>query len=510
MMMVYPALLGRLLLQPSRSISSLRETKPSISTVRVLQSQYSTSTKSQNHYENDKRGKWFTLPPYTSTINGSVLGKALSARIPAESASETTALKWVLRCCPELPRNLVQKLFRLRQVRRESPVMESCNLGAGQELRLKRVAAKDSMDVGDRIFLPISVKALPAEKQDCHCSEEEINFIRGFELYKDAAIIVVNKPPGMPVQGGIGIKRSLDELSASCFSSDYSEPPRLVHRLDRDCSGILVMGRTQTSATVLHAIFREKTLAASNDVLSTDVGDKRRILQRKYWALVIGSPRRPKGLISAPLGKVVVDNGKSDRITVVENSQNLFSQYAVTQYRVIESSHGGCERIDWVRVGSCLGSISERFAARCAVCLLEIVERCFTWLELSPLTGRKHQLRVHCAEVLGTPIVGDYKYAWQAHRNWKQLPWSNIEDNSNEKSPSEKILPFALDLDSGSISEKHPRLHLHCKQMVLPDVSKALQDVQLSSDYDFSQLASLQFDAPLPPYMKKSWDILRP
>jgi len=174
----------------------------------------------------------------------------------------------------------------------------------------------------------------------------------------------------------------------------------------------------------------------------------------------------------------------------------------------------------------------------------------FTWLELSPLTGRKHQvwsrintyldlwclpvplssyscsfsvslisfnhfwspsqLRVHCAEVLGTPIVGDYKYAWQAHRNWKQLPWSNIEDNSNEKSLSEKILPFALDLDSGSISEKHPRLHLHCKQMVLPDVSKALQDVQLSSDYDFSQLASLRFDAPLPPYMKKSWDILRP
>lgn len=275
-------------------------------------------------------------------------------------------------------------------------------------------------------------------------------------------------------QGGIGIKRSLDELSASCFSSDYSEPPRLVHRLDRDCSGILVMGRTQTSATVLHAIFREKTLAASNDVLSTDVGNKRRILQRKYWALVIGSPRRPKGLISAPLGKVVVDNGKSDRITVVENSQNLSSQHAVTQYRVIESSHG------------------------------------FTWLELSPLTGRKHQLRVHCAEVLGTPIVGDYKYAWQAHRNWKQLPWSNIEDNSNDKSLSEKILPFALDLDSGSISEKHPRLHLHCKQMVLPDVSKALQDVQLSSDYDFSQLASLKFDAPLPPYMKKSWDILRP
>ncbi|KAJ6716559.1 MITOCHONDRIAL RNA PSEUDOURIDINE SYNTHASE [Salix koriyanagi] len=470
MMMVHPTLLGRVLLQPSRSISSLHSTNPSISAVRVFQSQYNTNSKSQNHCENEKRGKWFTLPPYTPTINGSVLGKALSAKIPAKVASETTALKWVLRCCPELPRNLVQKLFRLRQVRRESSVLESCNVGdQGQEHRLTRVAAKDSMDVGDRIFLPISVKVLPASKQDCHCSEEEINFIRGLELFKDTAIIVINKPPGMPVQGGIGIKRSLDELSASCLSSDYSEPPRLVHRLDRDCSGILVMGRTQTSATVLHAIFREKTLAASND----DVGNKRRILQRKYWALVIGSPRHLKGLISVALGKVVVDNGKSDRITVVENSQNMSSQHAVTQYRVIESSHG------------------------------------FTWLELSPLTGRKHQLRVHCAEVLKTPIVGDYKYAWQAHRNWKQFSWSNIEENSNEKSLSENRLPFSLDLDSGSISEKQPRLHLHCKQMVLPDVSTALQDVQLSSEYDFSQLPSLKFDAPLPSYMKKSWDILR-
>ncbi|KAF9675859.1 hypothetical protein SADUNF_Sadunf09G0077300 [Salix dunnii] len=574
MMMVQHTLLGRVLLQQSRSISSLRSTKPPISTFRVFQSQYSNNSKSQNHCENEKRGKWFTLPPYTPTINGSFLGKALSAKIPAKEASETTALKWVLRCCPELPRNLVQKLFRLRQVRKESSVMESCNLGDQcQEHRLTRVAAKDSMDVGDRIFLPISVKVLPSSKQDCHCSEEEINFIRGLELFKDTAIIVINKPPGMPVQGGIGIKRSLDELSASCLSYDYSERPRLVHRLDRDCSGILVMGRTQTSATVLHAIFREKTLAASNDVFFRltififslkDVGNKRRILQRKYWALVIGSPRHLKGLISVPLGKVVVDNGKSDRITVVENSQNLSSQHAVTQYRVIESSHGSTlllSRLLHKDVRMVLRSYTKEksmtmFATNSLnllylsfkafdestilpakenstycflslswivfslLCLVPVffpfslgfnmwLNAGFTWLELSPLTGRKHQLRVHCAEVLKTPIVGDYKYAWQAHRNWKQISWSNIEDNSNEKSLSEKILPFALDLDSGSISEKHPRLHLHCKQMVLPDVSTALQDVQLSSEYDFSQLASLKFDAPLPSYMKKSWGILR-
>lgn len=364
----------------------------------------------------------------------------------------------------------MQKLFRLRQVRRESSDIEITNVGAEvqQERKLKRVAAKDSMNNGDRIFLPVTVHEFPVEKHNCHCNEEEVNFIRSLVLYKDPAIIVVNKPPGMPVQGGIGIKQSLDELAASCLSYDYSEPPRLVHRLDRDSSGILVMGRTQTSATVLHSIFREKTSGAKDDIDNAG-----RVLQRKYWALVIGSPRRPKGLISAPLGKVVMDNGKSDRITIVDKAQNMPAQHALTEYQVIRSSCHG-----------------------------------YTWLELSPLTGRKHQLRVHCAEVLGTPIVGDLKYGWQTHRKWKHLPWPNVENKSNENLGKGKTSPFGLDLESGSISEKHLRLHLHCKQMILPNVSRALENVELSSDYDLSEVENLELVAPLPSFMQRSWDIL--
>ncbi|KAL6211728.1 hypothetical protein ACLB2K_016951 [Fragaria x ananassa] len=218
---------------------------------------------------------------------------------------------------------------------------------------LKRVGAKDSMNLGDRICLPISVKEFPDHKpEEGHCSEEEAEFIRSLVLYKDPAIIVINKPPGLPVQGGIGIKRSFDELAATCLSYDLSQPPRLVHRLDRDCSGILVMGRTQTSATVLHSIFREKTFGASDDVIKHAKG----ILQRRYLTLVIGSPRQQEGLISVPLGKVVVDNGKSDRITILNKAQCLPSQHAITKYKVIGSSCPG-----------------------------------FTWLELIPLTGRKHQ-----------------------------------------------------------------------------------------------------------------------
>lgn len=118
------------------------------------------------------------------------------------------------------------------------------------------------------------------------------------------------------------------------------------------------------------------------------------------------------------------------------------------------------------------------------------------------------QLRVHCAEVLRTPIVGDYKYGWQAHRKWKQLFQSNIEKNLDENLSNRKTHPFGLDLESGSILDKQPHLHLHCKQMVLPNVSLALQNLQLSAECDLSELESLEFVAPLPSHMQRSWDIL--
>ncbi|KAM7470467.1 hypothetical protein LguiA_008650 [Lonicera macranthoides] len=461
-----------------------------------------TLTEAEN--EKNKKGKWLTLPPFTYTLDGAALGKDISGRCTGQKGESTaygtvtnatTALKWVTRCCPQLPRSLVQKLFRLRQVRREPANISSCDHGV--HARVRRVSAKDTMELGDRIFLPITVQELPSEKAECLCNAEELKFLHSLELYKDSAIIVVNKPPGLPVQGGIGIKRSLDELARTYLKHDYSEPPRLVHRLDRDSSGILVMGRTHLSATVLHSIFREKTFGTSNG----DLGSKKRYFQRRYWALVIGSPRRPEGLISMPLGKVVVDNGKSERITVIENVERMPSQHAVTKYRVIDSSsQERISSIDQFRV--CLNwSIGKS---------LERFESGYTWLELSPLTGRKHQLRVHCAEVLGTPIVGDNKYGWQAHRKLKQLSCPNLEGYPKEKLPKGKgPPPFDLDLENGSVFEKQPYLHLHCKEMDLPDVSSALERAsQRQSECDLNGIKSLKLVAPLPFHMQRSWDIL--
>ncbi|KAK4405193.1 RNA pseudouridine synthase 4, mitochondrial [Sesamum angolense] len=504
-----------------------------ILTKTVCEQQYYCATAAATNGENCEKGKndsrWLILPPFDPAVDGSSIGKKLCG---GPTDSSMTALKWIIKCCPHLPRSLVQKLFRLRQVRKECSNIET------KEQRPRRIGAKDLMDIGDRIFLPKSVdgKSPSATAASQSFSDaEELKLVQSLELYKDPAIIVINKPPGMPVQvqvdvhcflcdcrkcvlilykvlfqGGIGIKRSLDELAAKYLKYDYTESPRLVHRLDRDSSGILVMGRTQLTTTILHSIFREKTFGASDDV-----PDRKRILQKRYWALVIGSPRRREGLISVPLGKVVVDNGKSERITVVDNTNTLSAQHAVTEYRVIVSSPCG-----------------------------------YTWLELLPLTGRKHQvwilimndsccinctfsfnhyvtqankdietgslpspliveqLRVHCAEVLGTPIVGDYKYGWQAHKKLgsrlgyaSELRWHNkISEVQHD------MVDFNSEI--GSVSDKQVRLHLHCKEMILPNISLALQHGNGISDVDAAPTESIRLVAPLPAHMQRSWDLL--
>uniref|UniRef100_J3LQB7 Pseudouridine synthase RsuA/RluA-like domain-containing protein n=1 Tax=Oryza brachyantha TaxID=4533 RepID=J3LQB7_ORYBR len=407
----------------------------------------------------DGDSPWVQLPPFTPLDATTAAARAISSRGTGGegvAGAGATAISWVRRCCPDLPTSLVHKLFRLRKVKK--------NFVTAEQHRLRRVSAKDQLMPGDIIFLPVHPKESSiAEKTKKFDNRNEIDFLRSLEIYKDEAIIVINKPPGMPVQGGIGIKNSIDVL-ASIFEENSSEAPRLVHRLDRDCSGVLVLGRNQRSTTMLHATFREKTADALAD-------GTQHVLQRKYLALVIGTPRHPKGLLSAPLAKVLLQDGKSERLTVRASSNAASVQDALTEYRVIEYCPHG-----------------------------------YTWLELFPRTGRKHQLRVHCAEVLGTPIVGDYKYGRQAHQNWMPLP---LPRTINEELLRKRKLPFGLVVGGGSIAEEQPQLHLHCKQMVLPDISVAVHRLQSDVDPDFSDLEKLNFVAPLPLHMRLSWEILK-
>ncbi|RZR88242.1 hypothetical protein BHM03_00015784 [Ensete ventricosum] len=226
---------------------------------------------------------------------------------------------------------------------------------------------------------------------------------------------------------------------------------RQVHRLDRDSSGVLVLGRTQTSTTILHSLFREKTSGALADV--------------EFHLLLL---------------QIVLEDGKSERIIIAGDGKSASSQHALTEYNVIRSSHGS--------LLLCRLHMARAFPAN--------------WKKASGTV-----LRVHCAEVLGTPIVGDHKYGRHAHRKWEpmRLPESIIK---GEKILPKEKLPFGLELDGRSISEKLPGLHLHCKQMVLPNISVALQKLQSSTDHDFSKVEKLNLVAPLPSHMQRSWEIL--
>ncbi|KAF7058261.1 hypothetical protein CFC21_065360 [Triticum aestivum] len=426
------------------AVARLQQPYAGLATAAARQEALDSTSEESGRPDKGNKNRWMELPPFTP-VDAAAAARAIfrgQGGDEIEGSSNSTAIRWVRRCCPHLPASLVQKLFRLR-----------------------KVSAKDHLVPGDTLFLPVNIQESPvAEKARKFDNRNEIDFLRSLEIYKDKAIIVVNKPPGMPVQGGVGIKNSIDVL-APMFEENSSDAPRLVHRLDRDCSGVLVLGRTQLSASILHAIFREKTADALAD-------GTQQVLQRKYVALVMGTPRHPKGLLSAPLAKVLLQDGKSERLTVRAGPNTTSVQDALTEYRVIESCPRG-----------------------------------FTWLELFPLTGRKHQLRVHCAEVLGTPIVGDYKYGRQAHQDWTPLP---VPQTVDEELLRKQRLPFGLVLGGGSVAEEQPQLHLHCKQMMLPDISTAVQGLQSEdAERDFSGLEKLSFVAPLPLHMRLSWEVLK-
>ncbi|MBR6232122.1 MAG: RluA family pseudouridine synthase, partial [Alphaproteobacteria bacterium] len=154
----------------------------------------------------------------------------------------------------------------------------------------------------------------------------------------------------LAVQGGSKTTRHIDGL-LDALKFDYDEKPRLVHRLDKETSGILVVARTAQSAGYFSKLFKSKDI------------------HKTYWALVDGLPKPPKGKIEAPLIQKRT-GAKTDTRTIDENGQEAVSLYAVQDHLADKVS----------------------------------------WLQMSPLTGRTHQLRIHAAEVLKTPILGDDRY----------------------------------------------------------------------------------------------------
>jgi 23S rRNA pseudouridine955/2504/2580 synthase len=311
----------------------------------------------------------------------------VSIQTVADDEADTRLDRFLRRRYPALTQGALQKLCRTGQVRVDGRRVEaSVRLVAGQAVRVPPMPATPEK---------AAIVVTPGESRE----------MERLVLYRDEQVIVLNKPSGLATQGGPGITKHLDGM-LDALRGD-GDRPRLVHRLDRDTSGVILLARTAAVAARLAALFRSREV------------------EKTYWAVVVGRPLPVEGQIDQALKRI---SGPFGERTIPADRKDKEGQRAYTNYRTLDNA-------------------AQKFA----------------WLELMPLTGRTHQLRVHCVS-LGAPILGDAKYAEQ-HENGT----------------------------GGSYVEGLPdKLHLHARTLVLPHPAGGI----------------LTVSADLPPHMRETFSTL--
>ncbi|MDJ0614809.1 MAG: RluA family pseudouridine synthase [Rhizobiaceae bacterium] len=297
--------------------------------------------------------------------------------------------RWFKLHFPGLAFGQLQKLLRSGQIRLDgSRAKSDTRIATGQAVRLPPQVT--TMAVGQ----PLTRNTIR--------DRGDYDVLQAMLLHEDKKVLVFNKPAGLAVQGGSGVNRHVDSMLES-MRSQKGEKPRLVHRIDRDTSGILVVARTRGAAAELTKSFRHRDT------------------EKTYWAICKGVPRKRDGQISTWMVKERTPDG--DRMRVAKHGEPD-ADHAVSKYRVIDQAGQN-----------------------------------LSWLELQPVTGRTHQLRVH-TQHLGHPIIGDPKYF----------------DIENWEFP-------------GGVQKK---LHLHARRIRIPHPNGGVLDVK----------------APLPPHMVQTFNLL--
>jgi len=241
--------------------------------------------------------------------------------------------KWFKANYKGVPYTLFQKLIRKGAIKIDGKKAKTdMRLVEGQEIRLPTLEVNEKKE-------PIKSSAT---------KEDADKFITQNILYQNKNMIAINKPPGIPVQGGSGVKMSIDDMLP--YLAGKKDKLRLVHRIDKDTSGVLLIARNMNAATELTTAFRKREI------------------EKTYWALVIGVPSPKEGTIIMPLS---IQNFGMGEKTVPDDKGG---KKAVTHYKVLETAG-----------------------------------QTVSLVELAPESGRKHQIRAHMAEI-GFPIVGDGKY----------------------------------------------------------------------------------------------------
>ncbi|MCC5966679.1 MAG: RluA family pseudouridine synthase [Natronohydrobacter sp.] len=277
------------------------------------------------------------------------MSKVQNRKVGAEEGEQRLD-RWLKRQFPQITQGLIEKACRKGEIRVDGArVQASTRVQAGQNVRIPPLPEGEAAPVtrAPRLI------------------ENDAEMIRAAVIWKDQHIIALNKPPGLPSQGGSGQgARHVDGLTPALMF-DYKERPVLVHRLDKDTSGVLLLARTPRVARKLAEAFRH------------------RATRKIYWALVAGVPTPAKGTIKYGLVKAG-GRGAGEKMRCIhpaEVDQTEGAKRAVTDFAVLE-----------------------RLGGRAA------------WMALSPITGRTHQLRAHMAEI-GHPIIGDGKYGGSAQEN---------------------------------------------------------------------------------------------
>jgi 23S rRNA pseudouridine955/2504/2580 synthase len=261
-----------------------------------------------------------------------------------EVASDEAGMRldrWFKEHYPQLAFGALNKLLRKGSIRVDGGRAKSnARLEAGQMIRVP------PMDDADA----------PPRAGGSGPQQETLRELKAMTLFEDDKVLVLNKPFGLAVQGGPGLSRHVDGM-LEAMRDRQGRKPRLVHRLDKDTSGVLIVAKTKAAASALAAAFRARTT------------------KKVYWALVRGVPKPRQGRISSYLAKGDEEAGADlkERMRIAQHGERG-ADHALTLYNVIETAGRG-----------------------------------LTWVTLRPVTGRTHQLRAHCNHI-GHPIIGDPKY----------------------------------------------------------------------------------------------------
>lgn len=294
--------------------------------------------------------------------------------------------RWFAVHYPNLSYVRLQKLLRSGQVRVDGGrAKANTRIAPGQKIRVPPLPE------------PAAETAAPSEKP---LSERDVALVRGLVIHIDDDIIALNKPPGLAVQGGSGTTEHLDRLLDG-LTFEKTERPRLVHRLDKDTSGVMLLARSREAAAKLGRAL------------------KHRSARKLYWALVIGVPKPARGEINLALVK---RGGRGEERVHPSQPDDRDAKQAITQYTVLERA-----------------------------------ARSLSWLAMTPITGRTHQLRAHAAAI-GHPIVGDGKYGGADAHPGGEIPRS---------------------------------LHLHARRLIIAHPRGGVFDVC----------------APLPGHLRKTWTL---